>query len=234
MHVLVVASQKGGGGKSTISAHLGVLAAAAGIGPVCLIDTDPQGTLRQWWNQRAADTPLLAEASPATIGAKLAELRQAGAGLAIVDTPPAVTAAIAAIVEHADLVLIPVRPSPADLWAVGATVQLASTQGRKHAFVLTQATRGASITTQALTVLSQAGPVAGVVHHRVSVAGVLTDGRTVMEHEARGAAAKEMADVWSFVLAQLQGSTDAGKRAGTQARKPAGKVARKHALGTGE
>ena len=50
MHVLVLASQKGGSGKTTLSGHLAVEAQAAGVGPVALIDTDPQGSLSHWWN----------------------------------------------------------------------------------------------------------------------------------------------------------------------------------------
>ena len=49
MHVLVLASQKGGSGKTTLSGHLAVEADHAGIGPVALLDTDPQGSLSHWW-----------------------------------------------------------------------------------------------------------------------------------------------------------------------------------------
>ncbi|MDE2462343.1 MAG: ParA family protein, partial [Alphaproteobacteria bacterium] len=54
MHVLVLASQKGGSGKTTLSGHLAVEAMLAGVGPVALIDTDPQGSLAEWWNARSA------------------------------------------------------------------------------------------------------------------------------------------------------------------------------------
>jgi len=50
--VIVVASQKGGTGKTTVAAHLGVEAAIAGQGPTVLIDTDPQGSLSEWWEAR--------------------------------------------------------------------------------------------------------------------------------------------------------------------------------------
>ena len=47
MHTIVIASQKGGSGKTTLSGHLAVEACRAGVGPVSLIDTDPQGSLAQ-------------------------------------------------------------------------------------------------------------------------------------------------------------------------------------------
>ena len=57
MYVIVLASQKGGAGKTTLAAHLAVIAEAAGDGPAVLIDTDPQGSLSAWWNVRKADSP---------------------------------------------------------------------------------------------------------------------------------------------------------------------------------
>ena len=57
MRTLVIASQKGGVGKTTIAGHLGVMAESQGAGPVALIDTDPQGSLSSWWNERQAEAP---------------------------------------------------------------------------------------------------------------------------------------------------------------------------------
>lgn len=64
MRVIAVASQKGGSGKTTIAAHLAVRADMVGQGPVVLIDTDPQGSLAEWWRARAEDTPQLASVRP--------------------------------------------------------------------------------------------------------------------------------------------------------------------------
>ena len=60
MRVLCFSSQKGGSGKTTLAGHLAVQAERAGAGPVALIDTDPQGSLADWWNARAAAEPLFA------------------------------------------------------------------------------------------------------------------------------------------------------------------------------
>jgi Mrp family chromosome partitioning ATPase len=54
VHILVLSSQKGGTGKTTLSGHLAVEAQNAGVGPVALIDADPQGSLSHWWNARKA------------------------------------------------------------------------------------------------------------------------------------------------------------------------------------
>ena len=119
MKVIAVVSRKGGTGKTTLSGHLAVQAELAGAGPVVLIDTDPQGSLSRWWNCRQADRPYFLRTTISTLSNDLAELRSAGIELVIIDTPPAITSSIVEIVKIADLVIIPVRPSPHDLAAIG-------------------------------------------------------------------------------------------------------------------
>jgi chromosome partitioning protein len=212
MYVLVIASQKGGSSKTSLAAHLAVSAELSGAGPVAMLDTDPQETLTAWWQQREAETPALAPVKLPELAGKLEALRNAGYALAVIDTPPAITASIRTVIALADFVLIPVRPSPADLWAVGATLDLCKVAKRPYAFVLTQATRGATITTQALGALSEHGAVCGtVMHSRVSYAGVLTSGQTVQEVEPDGTAAGEIGLLWEFVRTRLMPSTKAKK-----------------------
>lgn len=214
MKVLVLASQKGGSGKTAVSIHLAVAAEAAGAGPVVLIDADPQATLTQWWNQREAATPALAEVTLGELAGKLDQLRAADYALAIIDTPPTITASIRTIIGLADFVLVPVRPSPADLWAVGATLDICREADRPYAFVLTQATRGASITTQALGALSEHGPVSGaVVHTRVGYAGALTSGQTLQELDPKSAGAQEVDRLWRFVQEKILPKKKARKEA---------------------
>ncbi|MBV8705004.1 MAG: ParA family protein, partial [Acetobacteraceae bacterium] len=83
MRTIVLASQKGGAGKTTLAAHVAVAAEAAGAGPTVLIDTDPQGSLSAWWNVREADTPALAPSTiPELPDKRFCQLsRQLGPGL---------------------------------------------------------------------------------------------------------------------------------------------------------
>ena len=189
MKVLVLASQKGGAGKTTIAAHVGVAAELADAGPVVLIDTDPQGSLSAWWNSREADTPALASTTLAELPEKLAALAQAGFKLAVIDTPPAITEAIRDVVKLADLVLIPTRPSPHDLRAVGSTVDIAQEVARPFAFVVTQAKPNARLTVQAVAALSAHGAVApAIVHDRVDYAASMVDGAPCRKQTPRAAA----------------------------------------------
>jgi chromosome partitioning protein len=212
MKVIVLASQKGGVGKSTRSGNLAVGAELAGDGPAVLIDTDPQGSLSAWWNAREANAPALAPATLAGLGAKLEALEAAGFAYAVVDTPPAITDAIRAVVALADLVLIPVKPSPHDLRAVGRTVEIAREGGKPFYFVVTQAKGNALLTVQAMAALSEHGVVApAIMHDRVDYASSMTDGRTVQESDPKGRSAAEVATLWAFVKAKLQENPQARK-----------------------
>jgi len=125
MKVVAFASQKGGSGKTTLAAHVAVQAELMGAGPVALMDTDPQGSLTDWWNERESPTPLFAQASVARLAEHVEEMRGQGIKLLVIDTPPAITSTIGHVMSVADLVVIPTRPSPHDLRAAGATVDLA-------------------------------------------------------------------------------------------------------------
>ena len=213
MKVLVLASQKGGAGKTTLAAHLAVAATIDGAGPAVLIDTDPQGSLSAWWNSREADAPALASATLAELPAKLASLADAGFKLAVIDTPPAITAAIRDVVKLADLVLIPTRPSPHDLRAVGSTVDIAQEAARPFAFAVTQAKPTARLTVQAVAALSSHGAVAPAIgHDRVDYAASMVDGRTVQETDPKGRSAEEIRQLFAFVQERMHAKKKSTKK----------------------
>jgi chromosome partitioning protein len=212
MKVIVLASQKGGVGKTTLTGNLGIALELASDGPAVLMDTDPQGSLSAWWNARQSETPALAPATLAELPVKLRSLAEVGFAYAIIDTPPAITDAIRAVVALADFVLIPVKPSPHDLRAVGRTVEIVQEQGKNFCFVLTQAKGNALLTVQAMAALSAHGMVSpAVMHDRVDYAASMTDGRTVQETDPRGRSATEMAGLWKFVKERMHESTKARK-----------------------
>ena len=205
MRVLAMASQKGGSGKTTLSGHLAVQAQLAGAGPVVLIDIDPQGSLADWWNERTAEYPAFAQTTVARLAAGLEVLRQQGFKLAVIDTPPAITMAIQSVIQVAELIVIPTRPSPHDLRAVGATVDLCERAGKPLIFVVNAATPKARITSEAAVALSQHGTVAPVtIHQRTDFAASMIDGRTVMETEPNGRSAGEVRSLWDYISDRLE------------------------------
>lgn len=204
MKTIVLASQKGGVGKSTLAAHLAVAAERVGDGPCVLIDTDPQASLSEWWNCRVAETPAFAHSLLKELPEKLEALTKAKFAYAILDTPPSVSDSIQAVVSLADLVVIPVRPSPHDLRAVGRTVELVTDANKPFVFAVTQAKPNTRLTVQAVAALSEHGIVApAVVADRVDFAASMIDGRTVLEVDAKGRSANEIDELWKFVKARI-------------------------------
>ena len=203
-YVIAVACQKGGSGKTTIAAHLAVQAGTAGQGPVSLVDTDPQGSLAEWWEARKDDSLALARVKLDDLVADPARLRTRGAAIAIIDTPPALTASIEQVIAIADLVIIPARPSPHDLRAIGATVKMARRAGKPFLFVVNGAAPRANITAEAVAALSEHGRVAPIIlYQRTDFAASMIDGRTVMETAPAGRSAQEIAELWKYVYAQI-------------------------------
>jgi chromosome partitioning protein len=205
VRILALASQKGGSGKTTLSGHLAVQAERAGAGPVVLVDIDPQGSLADWWNERQADTPAFASTTVARLATDLEALREEGFKLAVIDTPPAITVAIQSVIAVADFVMIPTRPSPHDLRAVGATVDLCERAGKPLIFVVNAGTPKARITSEAAVALSQHGTVAPItVHHRTDFAASMIDGRTVMEVNGAGRSAAEIEQLWAYISGRFE------------------------------
>ena len=200
MKIIVITSQKGGSGKTTLAAHLAVEAERSGDAPAWLIDTDEQGTLSQWHERREQDTPQRAEMPFARLADGLANMAERGATYCFIDTAPTISEQSAALVNLADLVLIPVRPSPADLWAVSETVALVKNARKPFLFVITQAKPQATITAQTVAALSQHGQVAqSFITDRVPYAGAMTGGRTAPELSPKSAAAEEVAGLWKNI-----------------------------------
>ena len=203
--IIVFASQKGGSGKTTLAGHVAVEAERQGAGPVALIDTDPQGSLAKWWNVRRDPAPVFIQSVFANLFADLDRARAEGFRYVVIDTPPAATKAIAEVVSFADVVIAPTRPSPHDMRAVGATVDIAASLHKPLVFVVNAATPQARITSEAAIALSQHGTVAPtMIHNRVDFAASMIDGRTVMEIDPFCNSAQEVSALWTYIEERLK------------------------------
>jgi chromosome partitioning protein len=197
MRTIVIASPKGGTGKSSIAAHLAVEAEQCGSGPVAVVDTDIQGSLAAWWNSRVVPTPQYAGIDIGQLKDQLTTLESHGVNLVIIDTPPALTSVIDATLYIADLVVVPVRPSPHDLRAVVRLIEMIETAQTPFCFVVNGATPRSTIAMDAVRALAQHGKVApSILHNRVDFATSMIDGRTVGELNHKSRSAAEVTELW--------------------------------------
>lgn len=206
MKIVALAAQKGGSGKTTLAANLAVQMEAEGDGPVALVDTDPQGSLADWWRERNVESPVLTRSSTHHLARHIRRIRESGARHLIIDTPPAIKSSIAHVMSAADLVVIPTRPSAHDLRAVGKTVEIAERLGKEFVFVINGAHPRARITMEAVLALSEHGPVApSIIHQRTDFAASAIDGRAVMEVTGRSRSSGEIAALWDYLKERLGG-----------------------------
>jgi chromosome partitioning protein len=209
MKIIAITSQKGGAGKTTLTAHLSVMASMQEKS-TAIIDTDPQGSLADWWNARECESPHFLPISISDLSSKLSDLEKAGIEYLFIDTPPATTFLISQVMEIADLIIIPTRPSPVDIRAVAATIKLADIARKRTVFVLNSAKPRTKITSQAAIELSQYGTVAPItIHDRLDFSACMANGKTVQEIEPDGKSSKEIKDLFNYISAQISRSTKA-------------------------
>src|SRR6202046_1602118 len=139
MKTIIIANQKGGSGKSTITVHLAAAAEQAGDGPIVISDTDPQGTAADWVNERkkaGINAPLYSPLALSDLGSKVRALGAAGASYLFIDTAPSIGAVNAELFALADLILIPLNPTPTDLRALVKGLPMIKRSGRPFNFIM--------------------------------------------------------------------------------------------------
>lgn len=187
--ILAVLNPKGGSGKSTLATNLAV-ALQTRDRTVVVVDSDPQGTARDW----AASAPDGAPDLPLVVGVDRAaalrrEVRKLAASydIVVIDGSAHVKEMDAAVLQVADLVLVPVTPSNADLWGSSPLVELVLARrevtGRPDAaFVVSRQVSGSNLAAEVGDALRAAGlPVlAARTTQRVAYAEALSDGQSVL------------------------------------------------------
>lgn len=214
MKIIVIASQKGGSAKTTLTALLSVEAELAGDGPAWIIDTDLQGSLARWHERREADLPHRAEIATKDLASGLATIADKHkARYCFIDTAPTISRENESIMALADLVLIPVQPSPVDLWSVAETIEMVKAAKKPFTFIITKAKERANITAQTVAALSHHGPVAGsFIADRVAYAVAMSSGNTGPEIAPKGGAAAETGLLWREIRAAFQQNKKTAKK----------------------
>lgn len=193
--VITIAQQKGGAGKTTMAAHLAVAWAASGRNKVAIVDIDPQGSLTQWYNVRASrmgeeNTGLtFAAISGWRVRSELDRLRHTH-DIIVIDSPPHTDAEARTAIRAADLVVVPLQPSPMDVWATSATINVCKQERVPVKMVLNRVPATARIT-EAVSG-EMVGLTANRFGNRVVFAGSLMQGKGVTEADTNSIAAEEV------------------------------------------
>ena len=196
--IIGVLNQKGGVGKTTLSVNLAASLARTGA-RVLLIDADPQGSALDWAAARQGEPLFSVVGLPrATVHKEIAQIGQ-GYDHIIIDGPPRVTDLARSAIMASDLVLIPVQPSPYDIWAADEVVKLVQEatvykESIKSVFVVNRKIANTAIGRDVGEALA-AYPVpvlAATVTQRVIYAEAAAQGKAVFEIDAEGPAAAEI------------------------------------------
>jgi chromosome partitioning protein len=220
MHTIALVSQKGGSGKSTLAIGLAIAAMQDGH-KVCLLETDPQGTVSNWRKRRTQSEPVVETASAGfQIDHKLQLLNNSGVTLTIIDTAGGVSATTERVMRAADLCLIPARPSPADIEAAAPTLRAVRALDKPFAFILNQtpvrsrrpdgaaASLGEATVSPSEMSLVEMGVLARpYIVLRNDQQDALGAGLAVTEYALGGKSADEISDLWRWVWKKLTGGT---------------------------
>lgn len=216
MRVLAFVSEMPGSGKTVLAGHVAAQAAAEGIGPVVLLDgdpergsaggpaRDPEGGLSAWWRSREAANPILGAWDDSVTAEGLARLAAAGVALVVIDTPSGRSAVVRQAIALANLVVLPTRPNSKDLEAASAVVDRIEALRTPFVFLINQCGGEEDFPTAAVMALAQHGTVCPVIlPRRGDLAASQAEGRTVMEIDPDSASSEDMARLWDYLSSHI-------------------------------
>jgi chromosome partitioning protein len=207
LHVIAVIAQKGGPGKTTLASCLAVHAASKS--KVGLLDLDPQQSLAEWWQVRGEPSAPQLYTGAETPSEAVELLTAKGVDWLFVDTGPGLLHAIEPVIEVADLVLVPVKPSAFDLMAIVPTLQIVQASGKSYLLVLNECISTKMESTAAELLKSEGHPVANTtIKQRVAYRSAVTTGDTGPERD--GKCADEISSLWDEIKTAVRRSKHRG------------------------
>lgn len=208
--ILTVAQQKGGSGKTTLAVHLAVALAQHSGEPIAILDVDPQGSLGTWFEARedrlGEDNTGLEFRTASGWGARREARSLARShGYVIVDTPPKTDVDAKPAIDAADFVIVPVQPTPVDLWATSQTLELAAREDTPALLVLNRVPPRASLTGAMAEAIAASGydTLAARLGNRTVFASAMGQGSSVTEAAPSSKAAREVGALIDELVARV-------------------------------
>ena len=207
MQILAIIGQKGGSGKTTATLGLAVEAFLAGRS-VAVIDLDPQTTAANWSDRRGKETPVVVSCQVSRLPQVLDAAAKEDVDLAIIDTPGKSTDALIAAAKAANFVLMPLQPQLYDIETLSGLKDVLTLAGNPPSAVLVNRApvQGKRHTETQEAAMAQGFAVCPVVIYARAAHGDAGNiGQTATEHEPKGKAAQEMANLYAYISIALKG-----------------------------
>jgi chromosome partitioning protein len=209
LKVITVAQQKGGAGKTTIAAHLAVALVQKGF-KVALIDIDQQRSLSMWYKLREEKfgKGYTGINFISTMGIRLpnelSRLKQ-HYDIAIIDSPPRMESESKAAIREADVVIVPVQPSPTDLWATDLTMDyIKKEDGKMPYLIFNRASYNSKLATEIKQKLKKSGyQLKFSIGNRVVFASSMMEGRCVTETHPTSIASQEIKNLVNDIVSKI-------------------------------
>ena len=207
--VISISQQKGGTGKTTLAVHLAMGFIKYHNLKVAVIDTDPQGSLGQWYmirSEKKISNDSLTFKTASLWGAQYeSKTLKKDHDVVIIDTPPKIESDARPSIEASDLVLIPMTPSHVDFWATEAIIDIAKKANKKIMIQINRANHRSKLIIKTNDYIKSLNvpAVDTIIGNRQIYASSMGEGKTAIEKQRKGSAVDEIKKLTEQILLEL-------------------------------
>ena len=203
LKVITIAQQKGGAGKTTVAAHIAVSLSQTGK-RIAIIDIDPQGSLTNWYALREKKFGLgytglnFISSAGWRVESVINNLKD-DCDYAIIDAPPHTETESKSAIRLSDLVIVPMQPSPTDLWATSITTDFAANENISVKVLFNRYNPKTKLTKEIIKQIKE-DVFKNHFGNRVAFSSCFLTGVTVTENAPSSQAAREVRDFTKEVI----------------------------------
>ena len=208
--VITIAQQKGGTGKTTLAVHLALAFIKYHNLKIAIIDTDPQGSLGQWFmirTEKKLSNGNLTFKTASLWGAQYeSKTLKKDHDIVIIDTPPKIESDARPSIEAADLVLIPMTPSHVDFWATEAIIDIAKKAEKKIFIQINRANERSKLVKKTHEYINTINVKSTntLIGHRQIYASSMGEGKTAVEKQKKSNAVEEIKQLSEQILSEIK------------------------------